>query len=263
MNLLVASLLGLMLGSGPSESRQAVTAIVQKIERADFEGDRAALKRLHDELSPYVADRELGARVLYWRGFSFWRRALNGFNDNADPKELEDDLGQCVVDFKEAWEPDPGLVDAKGGAASCMVNHSFLIMSSDRARSRELFQESTTLLNQALTEAPNNLRLLWVQGANQFYSREGDGQQRAIATYERGLGLVRKQKNAAADALEPRWGEPELLMNLAFANLHKSSPDLQAAEDYAESAVALVPYWALRPRQLARADTKGQGETEH
>ena len=60
---------------------------------------------------------------------------------------------------------------------------------------------------------------------------------------KRGLGLVRKQKNAAADALEPRWGEPELLMNLAFANLHKSSADLQAAKDYAESALALVPYW--------------------
>ena len=61
MNLLVASLLGLMLSSGPADARQAVTAIVQKIERADYEGDRAALKRLHDELSPYVADRELGS----------------------------------------------------------------------------------------------------------------------------------------------------------------------------------------------------------
>lgn len=243
MNLLVASLLGLTLFSGQTDARKTVTAIVQKIERADYEGDRTTLKRLHDELAPYVVDGELGARVLYWRGFSLWRRSLNGFNDKADPKELEDDLQQCVVDFKKAWERDPGLVDAKGGAASCMVNHSFLIMSSDHARARQLFQESAALLDEALAAAPDNPRLLWVQGANQFYSREDGAQERAMATYERGLALAREQKRSAADALDPSWGEPELLMNLAFASLHKNSPDLNAAKSYAESALALVPYW--------------------
>jgi hypothetical protein len=39
------------------------------------------------------------------------------------------------------------------------------------------------------------------------------------------------------------WGEAELLMNLAFANLNRATPDLAAAERYAESALALVPYW--------------------
>ncbi len=243
MNLLIASLLWLMLSPGQGDTRPAVTTIVHKIERADYEGDRAALRHLHEDLSPYVADRELGARVQYWRGFSLWRRALNGFNDHADPKELEDDLQQCVVDFKQAWGRDPGLVDAKGGAASCMVNLSFLIMNRDHPRSRELFQDSTVLLNEALAEAADNPRLLWVQGANQFYSRESGAQERAISTYERGLALARKQKTGAADALDPTWGEPELLMNLAFANLHKSAPDFDAAESYAESALALVPYW--------------------
>jgi len=243
MNVLATSMLALMLLSGQTDARKLVTAIVQKIERADYEGDRAALKRLHDELAPYVADHEFGSRVLYWRGFSLWRRSLNGFNDGADPKELEDDLQQCVVDFKAAGARDPGLLDAKGGAASCMVNNSFLIMSSDRDRSRKLFQESIALLDEALAGAPDNPRLLWVQGTNQFYSREGGAQERAMATYERGLALARKQKNGTADPLDPTWGEPELLMNLAFANLHKSTPDLDAAKRYAESALALVPYW--------------------
>jgi hypothetical protein len=39
------------------------------------------------------------------------------------------------------------------------------------------------------------------------------------------------------------WGEAELLMHLAFANLNRATPDLAAAERYAESALALVPYW--------------------
>ena len=243
MNLLVASLVGLTLLSGPNDARHSVTAIVQKIERADYEGDRAALKLLHDELAPFVADHELGARVLYWRGFSLWRRSLNGFNEDADRKELEDDLRQCVVDFKEAWARDPGLLDAKGGAASCLVNHSFLIMSSDRAGSRQMFQESATLLDEALAGSPDNPRLLWVQGTNEFYGRENGAQDRAIATYERGLALARKQKSGTADPLDPAWGEPELLMNLAFANLHKTAPDLDAANSYAQNALLLVPYW--------------------
>lgn len=32
-------------------------------------------------------------------------------------------------------------------------------------------------------------------------------------------------------------------MSLSFANLHKNPPDFDAAKGYAESALALVPYW--------------------
>jgi hypothetical protein len=50
-------------------------------------------------------------------------------------------------------------------------------------------------------------------------------------------------KGRGTDPLEPAWGEAELLANLAFANLNRATPDLPAAEPYAESALALVPYW--------------------
>jgi hypothetical protein len=39
--------------------------------------------------------------------------------------------------------------------------------------------------------------------------------------------------------LEPAWGDPELLMNLAFANLNRATPDVDTAERYAERALAL------------------------
>jgi hypothetical protein len=32
-------------------------------------------------------------------------------------------------------------------------------------------------------------------------------------------------------------------MNLAYSNLNRSTPDLDAAERYAQSALKLVPYW--------------------
>lgn len=235
----------LVLSSPAQHTRQTVTAIVSNIQRADYEGDRAALKRLRAELTPFVVHRERASRVLYWRGFALWRRALNGFNDGTDSKELEDDLTQCVMDFRDALARDPAFVDAKVGAASCLVNNSFLNLKTNRTRAGELFSESMTILKEALAAAPNNPRLLWVHGANQWYAppERGGGQDVALATYERGLELARRHTRRGGDPLEPTWGEAELLMNLAFANLNRATPDLAAAERYAQSALTLVPYW--------------------
>ncbi len=87
------------------DSRQAAIGIVTRIERADYEADRPALARLHSELAPLV-ETDLASRVLYWRGFAMWRRALNGFNDGAPREELERDLTQCTADFGLPW---PGI----------------------------------------------------------------------------------------------------------------------------------------------------------
>jgi hypothetical protein len=246
MTLIVAILIGSVLSAmRPLDARDEVATIVQRITRADYEGNRAELKRLHGELAPYAAHPAVGARVAYWRGFAMWRRALNGFNESADRAELDQDLTQCVVDFRAAIARDPAFADANGGAASCLVNHSFLVLRSDPARARELFEQSAALLTDALTRAPDNPRLLWVKGANEFYSpaERGGGPTVALATYQRALRLAREQRRPA-DPLEPAWGEPELLMNLAFANLKRATPDaLTAAEGYAAQALALVPHW--------------------
>jgi hypothetical protein len=235
----------LFVAAPPQRTHETVTTIVAKIQRADYEGDRPALKRLHAELTPFVDDRQLASRVLYWRGFALWRRALNGFNDAADRREIDHDLTQAVIDFREAVARDPAFVDAKVGTASCLVNNAFLNLKINPTRARELFVESTALLNEVLAAAPDNPRLLWVQGANQWYAapERGGGQDVALATYQKGLELARRQQGRVTDPLEPTWGEAELLMNLAFANLNRTTPDLVAAQRYAESALTLVPSW--------------------
>lgn len=235
----------LFVASPLQDSRQTVTAIVAKIQRADYEGDRTALKRLHAELTPFVDDRQVASRVLYWRGFALWRRALNGFNDAADRTQIDEDLTQAVIDFQDAVARDPAFVDAKVGAAACLVNHSFLNLKSNPTRARDLFVQSAAIFDAALAAAPDNPRLLWVQGANEWYAPagRGGGQGIALATYQKGLELARRQKGRVTDPLEPTWGEAELLMNLAWANLNQATPDLAAAERYAQGALALVPYW--------------------
>ncbi len=125
------------------------------------------------------------------------------------------------------------------------MNYSFLNLKTDRRRAGELYVESASLLKEAAAASPDNRRLFWVQGANQWYAPPNSGgrQEVALATYAKGLDLARRAKERSADPLDPSWGEAELLMNLAFANLNRATPDLAAAEEHARAARALVPYW--------------------
>lgn len=224
--------------------RKTVTKLVDRIRRADYEGHREELRRLYDALAKYETDPELGVLVRYWRGFALWRRAFNGFNETPFPPDLEEDLELAVAEFDEAISKNPTFVDAKVGAGSCLQNLMFLVRS-DQPRARELLARATPLLKEAEEAEPDNPRLLWVLGASRWYAppEYGGGQDKAFDTYRKGLASARARKGIVKDALAPSWGEPELLMNLGWANLNATTPDLAAAEDNARAALALVPYW--------------------
>jgi uncharacterized protein YciI len=230
--------------AGLELSRDSIVRIVTQIQRADYEGDRPTLKRLHDELTPIPQDNKLAARVLYWRGFALWRRAINGFNESPTPTDLEEDLTQAVADFKDAIARDPAFVEPKIGAGSSLGYLMFL-HRKDPTLMQELLQQSSPLLKEAIATAPDNPRLLWVLGPIRWSSPpdRGGGQDKAFEIYNKGLEAVRNEKGGVVDPLEPSWGEPELLMNLAWSNLNRTTPDLKAADQYAQSALKLVPYW--------------------
>jgi hypothetical protein len=243
---------------------KSVASIVTQIQRADYEGDRAALKRLYEDLAAFAHDKAIGAKVRYWRGFAMWRRAFNGANASAS--DLEQDLALALGEFDKAVAQDPNFFDAKIAAASCLQNISALhYMAKDLVSARELMQKSFPLLKEAEAAQPDNPRLLWVLGAYRFYTppERGGGQAFAIETYEKGLQSARRHKSPTNDALTPSWGEPELLMSLAFSNLNEKTPDLAAAESYAQQALVLVPYWhyvrdLLLPKIKDAKNKKGQ-----
>jgi hypothetical protein len=228
----------------PGLSRDAIVGLVAQIQRADYEGDRPALKRLHDALAPIPEDSKLASRVLYWRGFALWRRAINGFNESPTPTDLEEDLTQAVTDFKDAIARDPAFVEPKIGAVSSL-GYLMYMHRKDAARVPELLQQLSPLLKEATAAAPDNPRLLWVLGPIRWSSppERGGGQDKAFEGYNKGLEAIRNQRHDVSDPLEPTWGEPELLMNLAWSNLNRTTPDLAAAEQDAQAALKLVPYW--------------------
>jgi len=230
-------------------SRDSIIRIVEQIQKADYEGDRDALNRLYEQLVPFVDEPELASRVRYWRGFAKWRRGINGFNDTPTPKDLAEDLTEGESEFDAALQRDPGFVDAKAGAASCVVLRLFLegtfAKVKDPQRLKGMMAPASQLIKEAMAAAPDNPRLLWVVGPNQWSTppERGGGQDKAFATYQKGLNAIRERKESTSDPLEPTWGEPELLASLAWSNLNRTTPDLRAAEQYAQNALKLVPYW--------------------
>src|SRR5438132_7977398 len=95
-----------------NDAPEQAARIVAQIQRADYEGDRAAMQRGYDELKPFMEDEKFASRIRYWRGFAQWRRAINGFNDAVDPKELEQNLNTALDEFKIAMKKDPTFVEA-------------------------------------------------------------------------------------------------------------------------------------------------------
>jgi len=227
--------------------RERAVKIVPPIQPADYEGDRAALERLHAELTPCIDGKHIGARVQYWRGFALWRRAINGFNDHVDSAELQEDLKHAADEFEEAFKKDPAFADAKIGAVSCLGLLAYAIHQQDAASPRipDLIAHVKLLRKEVEAAAPDNPRLAWVIGPMIWNTppESGGGQAKAIEGYEKGLETIRKHKTTMNDPLEPSWGEPELLMNLAWSNLNRSTPDLKTANQDARAALELVPYW--------------------
>jgi hypothetical protein len=241
-------------------ARASAIPLIEEIKRADYEGDRSTLKRLHSELRPPAENKLLISRFDYWRGFALWRRAINGFNDNVPKPEQEDDLNAAIADFNDSVASDPAFVEPKIAAASC-YGYLYFLNLKDPAHAHQFIEHSSPLLKEVMASDPDNPRLLWVLGPIRWSSppERGGGQDKAFDLYNRGLEVIRR-KPAPNDPLEPSWGEPELLMNRAWSNLNRSTPDLASAQKDAEAALALVPYWhyvkdILMP-QIEKAQTK-------
>jgi tetratricopeptide (TPR) repeat protein len=227
------------------QDRERVVRIVEEIRRADYEADLAALRRLYEELEP-LARGPAASRVRYWRGFALWRRAMNAMNaPETDLAAIRLDLQSAVDELTRAFEADPDFADAEIAASGCLMSLTFVLRTQGESESAEpLVHRFVELLQEAHATAPDNPRVLWVAGGSAWWAppEHGGSQTRAIELYERGLAAARREK-PPTDPLEPSWGEPELLMSLAWASLNREEPDLAAAERYARAALELVPRW--------------------
>src|SRR5262245_31381571 len=238
------ALLPLLASGAPKEiDREKLNQIVREIQRADYADERTVLQKCYEDLTPFLANEQVAARVRYWRGFAQWRNTINGFNDLADPKELDQLATQAIVEFKEALAKDPAFVDAKVGILGCLGNLLF-VHRNEPDRNLELQKQMSSLAEEIKAAAPDNPRVIWIVGGviRRASPEKGGGLDKSIENYQRGLEICSKIK-PSSDPLEPSWGKPELMMSLAASQLMKNPPDTAAAERNARGALEIVPYW--------------------
>jgi len=247
MSLLWTLLTAALVSPGAADAgndKARLSALVGEIRSADYRGDRAELRRLAGAIEDVRAE-ELRAAVAYWKGFAWWRRGINGFNETPTPDDLRGDLEAAAIAFRAALERQPNWIEARAGLSGCLMNQAFL-PGTDEARRKPLLEELRPLWRSTSEDGVDNPRVLWLLGGVQLAAPPPSGGDvaRAEATMRRGLEAARREALAgpAPDGWTPTWGAAENLMNLAY--LHATATRRRAlARAYAEGALALVPHW--------------------
>lgn len=265
---LVTLALGVAGWSAPAgaadDARTAMARVVWRLRVADYEGNQERMQAQFEALAPWTDTDGLAARAHYWRGFAQWRRAINGFNDSLGAAELEGDLNRAVEEFRAAFAADTTLADAQIGEVSSLGYLMFL-HRQELPRLKELAGQMGPVLKRLRATAADNPRFIWVEGPMlwQRTPEQGGGPAKAMEGYRRGLALIRAGTGRSKDPLDPSWGEPELLMNLAWSQLNAPTPDPVAAEKNARAALKLVPNWHyvrdILMKQIAEARTQPRG----
>jgi len=227
-----------------AEERRLAEA-VDAIRHADYRGDRAELTRRAHQLEASTTP-ELEKYREYWRGFAYWRRVINGFNETPLPDDLFADLELATAAFRTALRLDPAFEDAKSALAGCLMSEMYLVSAKPSDLKTKVFAEGIAALKALKESAQENPRSLWILGGNEMSAPPpwGGDLAKAAAIYERGLAAARREATGAARApWIPSWGAPESLMSLAWLHSHGAAIHRDLARAYALGALAAVPDW--------------------
>jgi hypothetical protein len=225
------------------EPARRLAALKAKVMSADYRADLEELDRLRDESLPLGNERGVGHLAYYWAAFASWRIAMNGANHDMSREDIEAHLQRAVTDFGAAIRQRDDFADGYAALASV---HGWLgaLNAGDPALLEEHVTRARRLLRRAKELAPDNPRVLWVEGGFHFFrpGATAADQQRAIDIYRRAVELA----DAAGKTTSPLpdWGKPEALMSVAFVHLKQRSPDFGAAAEEARAALRLQPEWS-------------------
>jgi hypothetical protein len=257
MNVLVLAVMASVSSPGAT-AETSLSDLVPAVLAADHRGAREELKRLAVALER-PGDAGLEAYRHYWRGFAWWRRALNGFNETPLPEDLERDLRAGIDSFRASLGRRPEWVEARIGLVGCW-SALLYVPAMDGPRRQAVLKEALPVVRELDEHGSSNPRALWLNGGSQFGApppRGGD-LQKAAATFHRGLQAARDEPKGEP-VWVPRWGGTENLMSLAYLYTHTAVANRPLALAYAEGALVAAPEWhyvrdVLWPQILALPD---------
>jgi len=240
-NLFVLGALGLLLvaGLGCTLAAQSAPAewmtLTMKLSRAADNGDLAELKAARAEAQKIAATPTPGvspAIALYTVAYADYRLAADDRTPASERPGLADEAEQHL---RETLKRDGAFADAYG-LLSAVLSLKIGWAASTAAKT-SIGPESAQSLNRGLSLAPNNSRLLIVQGSALFRrpAEYGGDPQQAEALFRRAADLLDAEKNAPW----PNWGRFDAHVWLGQA-LAKRGDKAGALAEY-NKALALAP----------------------
>ncbi|MBS1708318.1 MAG: hypothetical protein JSS65_06295 [Armatimonadetes bacterium] len=255
--------LAVLASVAPPDRTADIVRFKEKVMRADYAGDLTALDDLYRQGSVYLDDQANASRTRYWIGYAKWRRAINGFNETPTPKWLQADIESAFKEFQASLEIDSTYVESKIAAVSCVGLTYFF--SGGKATTKEgqddlakKAEYARKLVPDIRKDDPDNPRWAWIwaQQLSVSPSDKGGGRDAAINLCLKSLEQMEKRR-APKSPLEPTWGKPELMMNVAYYYANMPPLDLPKAKDYAVQALKIVPYWHyMKDILLVQIETK-------
>jgi hypothetical protein len=233
---------GLADAKTKSSPAAEVAALGARALAADYAADIPELHEIAHALEAFVADEQVGAWARYWRGFSYWRSAINLQNiDVTNPRALSD-LTSAEEEFAAAMVDPAVAADAKSARASCVLNFAFL--AGAKADRGAALKEYVRLIAEAKAAQPDNPRVRWVYDWGLYYAPPPvGGADASVAALTTALEAGKRHAAAAHPPAAPTWGEPELLMALAWVQGNRPDPNLLEADRRAHEALTQVPEW--------------------
>jgi len=222
-------------------ARQLIAAKAHLMD-ADYRADLAELARWRDQAALLDGDPGLGYLAHYWAGFASWRIAINGASHGMGRDDLKANLERAETDFEAAIRLRDDDAEAYGAAAG-VQGWLLVFLQDDPAAFRQVVASWKQHLTRALELAPNNARILWVEGGSIAFKPAAYG-----GDVQRGMQIYRRAAEVAEapdpGSPQPDWGKPEALMSLAYFHLNQATPDLAAATEEAHAALRLRPDWS-------------------
>ncbi len=225
------------------KENQKLVEAVSAITKADYQGNREELRRQAEAMAK-IKPQANAKYWEYWRGFAYWRRALNGFNETPPPSDLVEDMDRCAERARAALVLDPKFEDARSQLVGCLAGQLSQV-APDSEKGKAVLAEVMPQFKTLRENGDDNARSHWMVGGAQAFTPYNPDPAKAAATFRKGLAAARKEAALAKgrDPWVPSWGAPEILMSLAYMNANGNAVNKALARAYADGALAMVPDW--------------------
>lgn len=225
----------------PQAANEKFESAVKKLMDASFQSDSLGLIAAIENMKPFSKQNDLAPLAHYYIAFGKWQSVLRQLNISPGAQDAIQLLREAVAGLDTAVRLQEGFADAYALSLNC----HFALFYLDLASRAELIQSAAALRKKALELEPNNPRVVLTDAQNIFYTPEqfGGSQEKGIARYKQAIQLFANNADRQTPT-HPAWGLEVACAWLGNAYLIQKQPNLSAAKEAFEKALALRPDFA-------------------